>query len=491
MEIQFNTLLQKELTIHDIQIAMEEGKLTSKELVMYYLDRIAKYDQDGPKINSILEINPDAIFIAEALDHERKTKGVRGPLHGIPVLLKDNIETNDSMHTSAGTIALEHYISSQDAFLVTKLREAGAIIIGKANMTELANGMSFEMWAGYSARGGQTINPYGTGKDDMFVGGSSTGSAVAVAANLTVLSVGTETDASILSPAVQNSVVGIKPTVGLVSRRGIIPFTYSQDTAGPFARTVTDAAILLGSLTGVDEMDASTQKSAGRAQQDYTKYLNINGLHGAKIGVFDKAPEDYYESGEYDEQLFKETIQVLRSEGATVIEDIDIPSFHREWGWGVPLYELKHSLDNYLSKLPSNIPVHLISELIDFNNHIEERALKYGQNKLEIRKDFPNTLRNPEYLNARLEDIYFSQEQGIDFALKKYNLDAILFPSYIGSTICAKAGYPSIAMPAGYMKSGRPFGITLASTAFSEEVLIKLAYAFEQATKHRKIPNLS
>ncbi|MED1564604.1 amidase family protein [Bacillus paramycoides] len=491
MEIQFNTLLQKELAIHDIQTAMEEGKLTSKELVMYYLYRIAKYDQDGPKINSILEINPDAIFIAEALDHERKTKGVRGPLHGIPVLLKDNIETNDSMHTSAGTIALEHNISSQDAFLVTKLREAGAIIIGKANMTELANGMSFEMWAGYSARGGQTINPYGTGKDDMFVGGSSTGSAVAVAANLTVLSVGTETDASILSPAVQNSVVGIKPTVGLISRRGIIPFTYSQDTAGPFARTVTDAAILLGSLTGVDEMDASTQKSAGRAQQDYTKYLNINGLHGAKIGVFDKAPEDYYESGEYDEQLFKETIQVLRNEGATVIEDIDIPSFHREWSWGVPLYELKHSLDNYLSKLPSNIPVHSISELIDFNNHIEERALKYGQNKLEIRKDFPNTLRNPEYLNARLEDIYFSQEQGIDFALKKYNLDAILFPSYIGSTICAKAGYPSIAMPAGYMKSGRPFGITLASTAFSEGVLIKLAYAFEQATKHRKIPNLS
>ncbi|MGN4423230.1 amidase family protein [Bacillus cereus group sp. MYBK30-1] len=491
MEIQFNTLLQKELTIHDIQTAMEEGKLTSKELVMYYLYRIAKYDQDGPKINSILEINPDAIFIAEALDHERKTKGVRGPLHGIPVLLKDNIETNDSMHTSAGTIALEHNISSQDAFLVTKLREAGAIIIGKANMTELANGMSFEMWAGYSARGGQTINPYGTGKDDMFVGGSSTGSAVAVAANLTVLSVGTETDASILSPAVQNSVVGIKPTVGLISRRGIIPFTYSQDTAGPFARTVTDAAILLGSLAGVDEMDVATQKSEGRTEQDYTTYLDVNGLKGAKIGVFSNAPEDYCETGEYDEKLFEETIHVLRNEGATVIEDIDIPSFHREWSWGVPLYELKHSLDNYLSKLPSNIPVHSISELIDFNNHIEERALKYGQNKLEIRKDFPNTLRNPEYLNARLEDIYFSQEQGIDFALKKYNLDAILFPSYIGSTICAKAGYPSIAMPAGYMKSGRPFGITLASTAFSEGTLIKLAYAFEQATKHRKIPNLS
>ncbi|MEK4578139.1 MULTISPECIES: amidase family protein [Bacillus] len=489
MEIQFNTLLQKELTIHDIQKEMEAGKLTSKELVMYYLHRIAKYDQDGPKINSILEINPDAIFIAEALDHERKTKGVRGLLHGIPVLLKDNIETNDSMHTSAGTIALEQNISSEDAFLVKKLREAGAIILGKANMTELANGMSFEMWAGYSARGGQTINPYGTGKDDMFVGGSSTGSAVA--ANFTVLSVGTETDASILSPAVQNSVVGIKPTVGLISRSGIIPFTYSQDTAGPFARTVTDAAILLGSLTGVDEKDVATHKSEGMAYQDYTSYLDANGLKGAKIGVYSNAPKDYYENGEYDEKLFEETIQVLRSEGATVVEDIDIPSFHREWSWGVPLYELKHSLDNYLSKLPSTIPVHSISELMEFNKNIAERALKYGQTKLERRKDFPNTLRNPEYLNARLEDIYFSQKQGIDFALEKYNLDAILFPSYIGSTICAKAGYPSIAMPAGYMDNGRPFGITLASAAFSEGALIKLAYAFEQATKHRKMPNLS
>ncbi|HDR7435934.1 MULTISPECIES: amidase family protein [unclassified Bacillus (in: firmicutes)] len=491
MEMQFNALLQKELNIHDIQAAMEAGQLTSKELVMYYLHRIAMYDQVGPKINSILEINPDAIFMAEALDHERKTKGVRGPLHGIPVLLKDNIETNDSMHTSAGTIALEQHISSEDAFLVTKLREAGAVIIGKTNMTELANGMSFDMWAGYSARGGQTINPYGTGEDDMFVGGSSTGSAIAVAANFTVVSVGTETDGSILSPAVQNSVVGIKPTVGLISRRGIIPLTYSQDTAGPFARTVTDATILLGSLTGLDDKDVATHKSEGIAEDDYTKYLDDNGLNGAKIGVYSNAPKDYYESGEYDEKLFKETIEVLRSKGATVVEDIDIPSFHREWSWGVSLYELKHSLDNYLSKLPSTIPVHSISELMEFNKNIAERALKYGQTKLEIRKDFPNTLRNSEYLNARLEDIYFSQEQGIDFALEKYNLDAILFPSYIGSTICAKAGYPSIAIHAGYMESGRPFGITLASTAFSEGILIKLAYAYGQATKHRRIPNLS
>ena len=222
MEIKFNNFFREELTINDIQAAMENGEVTSKELVMYYLFRIAKYDQDGPKINSVLEINPDAIFIAEALDYERKTKGVRGPLHGIPVLLKDNIETNDSMHTSAGTIALENHISSDDAFLVEKLRKAGAVILGKANMTELANGMSNKMWAGYSSRGGQVLNPYGDA--DLFVGGSSSGSAVAVAANFTVLSVGTETDASILSPAVQNSVVGIKPTVGLISRTGIIPF---------------------------------------------------------------------------------------------------------------------------------------------------------------------------------------------------------------------------------------------------------------------------
>lgn len=232
MEIKFNDFFKEELTIHQIQRAMENGEITSKELIMFYLFRIAKYDQDGPKLNSILEINPEAIFNAEGLDQERKISGARGPLHGIPVLLKDNIETNDFMYTSAGTLALENHLSHTDA-----------VILGKTNMTELANGMSSEKWAGYSARGGQVVNPYGD--KDLFVGGSSSGAAAAVAANLTVLSVGTETDASILSPAVPNSVVGIKPTVGLISRKGMIPFTYSQDTAGPIARNVTDAAILL------------------------------------------------------------------------------------------------------------------------------------------------------------------------------------------------------------------------------------------------------
>lgn len=355
-------------------------------------------------------------------------------------------------------------------------------------MTELANGMSSKMWAGYSSRGGQVLNPYGD--SDLFVGGSSSGSAVAVAANFTVLSVGTETDASILSPAIQNSVVGIKPTVGLISRRGIIPFTYSQDTAGPFARTVTDATILLTALSGVDRFDPATYKSEGRVEQDYSIYLDSKGLRGAKIGVYNNVTSDFLNSDEYDDELFNNVIDSIRDQGAEIFKDIDIPSLHRNWKWGVTLYEMKHSLNNFLSQLPPSLPVHSITELIEFNKGIKDKALKYGQNKLEQREPLSNTLRSPEYLLAKLEDIYYSQEQGIDLALKKYDLDAILFPSYIGSTICAKAGYPSIALPAGYMKSGRPFGITFAGTAFSEGKLIKLAYAFEQATKLRLSPIL-
>lgn len=487
MEIKFNDFYKEELTIHQIQRAMENGEITSKELIMFYLFRIAKYDQGGIKLNSILEINPEAIFIAEGLDQERKISGARG-VHGIPVLLKDNIETNDFMHTSAGTLALENHLSPTDAFLVEKLRKAGAVILGKSNMTELANGMSSDMWAGYSARGGQVVNPYGD--RNLFVGGSSSGSAVAVAANLTVLSVGTETDASILSPAVTNSVVGIKPTVGLISRKGMIPFTYSQDTAGPIARTVTDAAILLNALTGVDKNDAATYKSVGRIEQDYTKYLDSKGLSGAKIGVFRKGPVEFYKSAEYDDQLFEDVINVLKGEGAKVNEEIDIPSFHREWSWDVSMFELKHSLENYLTELPPQLPVHSLTELIQFNKSRAGEALKYGQDKLEKREHFPNTLRNPEYLHARLEDLYFSQEQGIDLALKTYNLDAILFPAYIGSTISAKAGYPSIALPAGYKKNGRPFGVTMAGMAFSEGMLIKLGFAFEQAANLRRSPNI-
>jgi amidase len=476
----------EEATITELQAAMARGELSSRELVMYYLSRIAEYDQNGPKLNAILEVNPDAIFLAEALDLERKMAGVRGPLHGIPVLLKDNIETKDKLRTSAGALALQHHVSSRDAYLVQKLREAGAVILGKANMTEWANGMSTTMWAGYSARGGQVQHPYG----EYFPGGSSTGSAVAVAANLTTISVGTETCGSILSPAVQNSIVGIKPTVGLISRTGVIPFTYSQDTAGPMARTVTDAAILLGMLAGRDESDPATWRNP-HPVIDYTANLDIDGLKNMTIGVYrDASPDHYRDMGEYDEYLFNQAIGELVETGAHVIDHIDIPSFHGEWGGNKLGCEFKHSVDNYLQTLPAHLPVHSLSELIAWNEQNSDAALKYGQDQLIALNQIDNPLKNPNYILESINHLYESQNNGIDHALERYRLDAIVFPAYSGSDISAMAGYPTIAVPAGYQSNGRPFGITFAGTAFSEHILIRIAYAFEQRTKHRKKPKL-
>ncbi|MFS0781976.1 amidase family protein [Bacillus sp. 1P06AnD] len=489
MDNVYNRYCKEEMTIKTLQKALDSGEVTSKELVMYYLWRIACFDQDGPCINSILEINPDALFIAEGLDIERKEKGARSQLHGIPVLLKDNIETGDYMHTSAGTLALEQYVSAADAFLVGKLRQAGAVILGKTNMTELSNGMSSGMWAGYSSRGGQVLNPYGDAA--LFVGGSSSGSAAAVAAHFSVVSVGTETDGSILSPAIQNSVVGIKPTIGLISRRGIIPFTFSQDTPGPLARNVEDAALLLDILAGHDPQDAATSKIAGKKLSRFSDFLDPLGLKEARIGVFLDASNMFYQSDEYDEVLFEHAIQAIKEAGAVLIEGVEIPSFHRNWSHNVSLYELKHSLEHFLSSLPNHLPVHSLRELIQFNVDNESKALKYGQDKLEQRAALSDTLRNPAYLKARLDDLHYSQNQGIDYTMRKYNLDAILFPSYIGSTISAKAGYPSIAVPAGYKKNGKPFGVTFAGAAFSEGNLIKIAYSFEQWTQCRRPPSFS
>lgn len=476
----------EEATIPELQAALESGEVTSRGLVMQYLYRIAMLDQSGPQINSIIEVNPDAIFIAEALDQERRSRGARGPLHGVPVLLKANIETHDRMHTSAGALALEHHVSSRDAFLVRQLRDAGAIILGKTNMTEWANGMSSSMWAGYSSIGGLTKSPYG----DYFPGGSSTGSAVSVAANLTMAAVGTETSASILSPAVQNAIVGIKPTVGLISRSGIIPWSYSQDTAGPMARTVTDAAILLSALAARDEDDPATWRN-GQSRSDYTEFLEPNGLRHATIGVFRSAPpEKYRDSGEYHEQLFNDAIAVLRDAGANVIDDVAIPSFNREWDYNKVNHEFAHSVERYLRSLPAHLPVHSLDELIAWNQSNSEKALKYGQDSLEYRARIENPMGSRQYLLESIADLYYSQDQGIDYALDKYGLDAILFPSYVGADLSAKAGYPSIAVPAGFQENGRPFGITFAGTAFSEAALIRIAYAFEQRTKHRRKPNL-
>lgn len=480
-------LNSEEATILELQDAMNKGEVTSRELIMYYMYRIATFDQSGPMINSIMEINPDAIFIAEALDQERKLLGARSPLHGVPVLLKGNIETNDKMHTNAGALALENHVSSRDAFLVQKLRNAGAIILGKTNLTEWANGMSSsKMWAGYSSIGGQTKNPYG----DYFPGGSSTGSGASVAANFATIAVGTETSASILSPSVQNAIVGIKPTVGLISRSGIIPWSNSQDTAGPMARTVTDAAILLGALTGKDESDPATWKNE-HSNMDYTAFLDKDGLSNATIGIFRNVPpEKYRDIGEYDERLFNDAVAKLKDSGANVIEDIEIPSFYREWEYKKKNFEFKHSIENYLQSLPAQFPIHSLKELIEWNEQNTEKALKYGQDSLKNQLQLDNPLKSQKYILESITDLYFSQNMGIDHALQKYGLDTILFPSYVGADICARAGYPSIAVPAGFQDNGRAFGITFAGTAFSEPTLIRIAFAFEQKTNHRRMPDL-
>lgn len=476
----------EEATILELQIAMDKGEVSSRELVMHYMYRIAMLDQSGPMINSILEINPDAIFIAEALDQERRLAGVRTPLHGIPVLLKGNIETNDKMHTSAGALALENHVSTRDAYLVQKLRDAGAIILGKTNMTEWANGMSSSMWAGYSSIGGQTKNPYG----DHFTGGSSTGSAASVAANFTTIAIGTETSASILSPSIQNGIVGIKPTVGLISRSGIIPWTYSQDTAGPMARTVTDAAILLGVLMGKDENDPATWKNE-HSKMDYTAFLDKDGLSKSTIGIVRNVPpEKYRDIGEYDERLFNNAVAILKDSGASVIEDIEIPSFHKEWEYNKMNLEFKHSVESYLNSLPAHLPVHNLKDLIEWNEQNSEKALKYGQDSLKYRSQLDNPLKSQKYILESISDLYYSQNMGIDYALERYGLDSILFPSYVGADICARAGYPSIAVPAGFQDNGRAFGITFAGTAFSEPTLIRIAYAYEQKTKHRRMPKI-
>lgn len=477
----------EEATIQELQDAMNRGVITSRELVMYYMYRIATFDQDGQKLNSIAEINPDAIFIAEALDRERKSQGMRSNLHGIPVLLKDSIETQDKMRTTAGALALENYVSQRDAIVVQKLRKAGAVILGKTNMTEWANGVSSTMWAGYSSRGGQVLHPYG----DFFVGGSSSGSAVAVASNFTSCAVGTETSGSILSPSVQNSIVGIKPTVGLISRTGIIPYSYSQDTAGPMARNVADSAILLSVLSGKDDTDPATWRNE-HDNIDYTAYLDLNGLQGARIGVFRNAsPEHFRDTEEYDDTLYNNVVGELINGGAHVIEEIEIPAFHRKWEWNKLNNEFKHGIDQFLQGVPSHIPVHSLRELVDWNEQHPEKALKYGQDMLKYREQLNNPLKSSKYILEAITDLHFSQEQGIDYAIEKYGLDVILFPAYVGADICARAGYPSIAVPAGYRDNGRPFGITFAGTAFSEPALIRIAFAYEQRTKHRKKPLLS
>jgi amidase len=481
-----------EADIKSMQAAMESGKLKSEDLVNVYLNRIQRYST----LNTIIEINPDAVEIAKSLDKERADKGSRGSLHGIPILLKDNIDTSDNMHTSAGTVALAESFAVADSFVASQLRSAGAVLLGKANMTEWANFMSPTMWAGYSSRGGLTMNPYGPG--ELFVGGSSSGSAAAIAANLAAAAIGTETTGSIVCPASQNFVVGLKPTVGLISRSGIIPISNSQDTAGPVTRNVEDAAILLGVMTGIDERDSSTLSSLNQAFKDYTQFLDRNFLKKARIGI----PRFYYQSLDSERLAIMESaIAILKKEGATIIDPVSLPCERVEWNFDVKRHEFKKYVNDYLSKLPASVPVHSLSEVIEFNNKHAAATLKYGQSRLLWCDETRGSLTEPDYLESKRKNEEYARTQGIDYALEQHRLDALLLPgNYEGADIAGRASYPLITVPAGYATNGSitsegwmtkgPFGIIFSGAAFSEPTLIKLAYAFEQATKHRFPPEL-
>ncbi|MCA1032478.1 amidase [Bacillus timonensis] len=471
-----------EATIDEMQSKLTSGELTSKDLVFMYLYRISIIDK---KINSILEINPEAIQIAAALDTERQIKGSRGPLHGIPVLIKDNIDTNDKMHTSAGSLALQHSYAKEDSFVAKQLRDAGVIILGKTNMTEWANFMTTGMPSGYSSRGGQVLNPYGPGQFD--VGGSSSGSGASIAANLAAVAVGTETSGSILSPASQNSLVGIKPTVGLISRSGIIPIAHSQDTAGPMARTVKDAAYLLTALTGIDTNDPITKTNRDLASVDFTQFLSLKEIDSIKVGV---ARDVYFEYlSDEKREVMNAAIQVL-SEVVSVKDSVTIPSTKAEWSYDVLTYEFKADIEAYLRKLDTSVSIRTLEDIIDFNQKNSERTLRYGQTLLLEANSTSGTLTESAYLDSLERDHYLSTSMGIDLALSENNIDIIVFPNNYGAAIPAKAGYPSITVPAGYTSEGEPVGITFTGTAFSEPLLLKVAYAFEQATKYRVQPVL-
>lgn len=471
----------EEATITQMQEKLESGELTSKELVLMYLHRISAFDK---AIHSILEVNPDALHIAEALDKERKKSGSRGLLHGIPILIKDNIDTNDKMHTSAGSLALKDSIALKDSFVAEQLRKSGAIILGKTNMTEWANFMAIGMKSGYSSRGGQVLNPYGPGIFD--VGGSSSGSGAAIAANFAAAAVGTETSGSILNPSCQNSLAGIKPTVGLISRRGIIPIAHTQDTAGPMARTVEDAAILLTALCGCDDLDPITTTNP-LEKIDFTQFLLKDGLKGKRIGIARQGFMALLSKEKQD--LTAAALEILKTSGADVTDNILIPSAKADWKYDVLTFEFKPGLNAYLNRLHPSIPVRTLADLIAFNEKNEEIMLKYGQEVLVESEETSGSLTEAAYFEALEYDLYHATKQGIDFTLNNYNLDVIVFPSDEGSHISAKAGYPTIAVPIGYTADGEPVGITFAGTAYSEPILIQAAYAFEQMTGYRKAPN--
>src|SRR5215212_4180228 len=481
-----------ELTISELQQALQSGKYSSRSLVEKYTDRIGEIDKKGPALYSVIELNPDAEKIATALDRERKEKGPRSPLHGIPLLIKDNIDTQDRMMTTAGSLALVGARPPQDAFVARKLREAGAVILGKTNLSEWANFRSTKSSSGWSGRGGQTRNPYVLERNPC---GSSSGSGVAVAANLCAAAIGTETDGSIVCPSSANSLVGIKPTVGLVSGAGIVPISHSQDTAGPMARTVADAAILLACIAGTNNAPDQTMIA------NFTKALDKNGLKGARLGIARK----HFGFNEHVDKLMNGLIAEMKRLGAVVVDPSDIPTSGKfdDSEFEVLLYEFKADLNAYLAGRGPQAPVHSLKDVIAFNEKHRDREMPYFGQDIMIKAEAKGPLTSKPYLAALRKNHLLTRAQGIDAVMKKHRLDALIAPTggppwptdwingdhFTGgySSASAVAGYPHITVPAGYV-FGLPVGISFFGGAFSEPRLIKIAYAFEQATKARRPP---
>ncbi len=483
-----------EITIDELQQKMKNGELTSVDICQKYLDRIKLVDST---LKSVIELNPDALEIAKQLDDERKSGKIRGPLHGIPVLFKDNIDTGDRMQTTAGSLALEGNIAPNDAFIIKKLREAGAVLLGKTNLSEWANFRSDNSSSGWSGRGGQVRNPFCLDRSPC---GSSSGTGAAVSANLCVVGIGTETNGSIVCPSGVNGLVGIKPTLGLWSRSGIIPIAHSQDTAGPMARTVKDAAILLGSLAEFDPNDAETHIENGEIFSDYTQFLNTEDLSGMRIGI---ASQMIGFNGKVDE-VFKKAVEVLKSKGAEIIDDIKFEN-NRKWGdpsYQVLLYEFKADLNKYLAEHPK-APVKSMEEIIEFNRKNADKEMPWFDQEIFLKAQDKDNLGSEEYLKALYDSKRYAGKEGIDTVMKEHNLDALIAqtngPAWTidwvngdhfsggSSSPAAISGYPNVTVPMGYVH-GLPVGISFFGKAWSEPTLLKIAFSFEQASKHRKAP---
>jgi amidase len=486
-----------EITIGELQDGMKSGRYTARSITEKYLARIEEIDKRGPGIKSVIEVNPDALAIADALD--KSESKVRHPLHGIPILIKDNIDTADRMMTTAGSLALVGAKPLKDSFVARKLREAGAIILGKTNPSEWANIRSSHSTSGWSGRGGLTKNPYALDRNPC---GSSSGSGAATSANLCAASIGTETDGSIVCPSSANGLVGIKPTVGLVSRAGIIPISHTQDSAGPMCRSVRDAAIVLGVLTGVDLDDSATAASTGKLFPDYTQFLKTDGLRGARIGVVRK----YFGFSDTVDSLMETALDAMKKEGAILVDPADIDTIGKT-GDNETLvlqYELKADMNAYLAKLGPDAPMKTLKDLINFNERNHEKEMPYFGQDMFIKAEAKGPLTTKEYLDALEANLRMARQEGIDAVMDKFKLDALVAPTggpaWVtdlvngdnaagqSSSGAAVAGYPSVTVPAGFAFGALPVGVSFFGRAWSEGTLIEMAYSFEQATKVRKAP---